>query len=100
MRWARFSILAASLLPCFAASWIVPLAENLTSPAGTHYATDLRLFNPGTQTANITLELLPNGSDAPATATKSTLAGGSLTVMTNVLSAAWGISERRGALRV
>src|SRR6266581_5497424 len=83
-----------------AEQWIVPGATNATASNGLHYATDLKLCNPGSITASVTLDLISGSADPPAGSVPQSVAPGQTLVLTNVLQSVWGLTERSGALRI
>jgi len=69
--------------------------------AGSHWRTSLWLHNPGTTTANVTLELLARGSSNPAPATAYEVVGPGETIrIPDLVAAYFGGGTAFGALRV
>jgi hypothetical protein len=83
-----------------AEQWIVPGATNASAANGLHYATDLKLCNQGSVTASVTLDLITAADDVAVGSAPQSIAPGQTLVLTNVLQAIWGLTERSGALRV
>src|SRR5436853_4016870 len=84
-------------LPQVAAEqWIVPGATNATADNGLHYATDLKLCNQGSVTASVTLDLITAPGEMAVGSAPQSIAPGQTLVLTNVLQAAWGLTERGG----
>ncbi len=96
-----FALLSAFLvtLPSAAATWTVPGLANAPGRNGTFFASELKLRNPGPETATATFALLPIVGGAAPDATRTVAAGETL-VLPNALAELFGAGDRAGAVRV
>ncbi|HEX3071666.1 MAG TPA: DUF4214 domain-containing protein [Thermoanaerobaculia bacterium] len=63
-----------------------------------NFHTDMRIFNGGTSTANVTLQYFPQGGSAPTATTQVTIAAGEVKALDNVLVKQFNLTTGNGSV--
>ena len=80
---------------------VVPSSVHKDGANGAKYRSDLRVFNPSTEAATVTLALYPGGTTTSAPATRTIALGpGGLAGLDDVLLGTFGLADAYGALRI
>jgi hypothetical protein len=80
-----------------------PVAGNVTGQNNTKFVTDMRIVNPGAETATVSLEFIqssPDGAAGPAKTRSTTVPAGGQLVLDNVTEDFLGIPGVLGAIRL
>lgn len=80
---------------------VVPSTVHKDGANNAKYRSDLRIFNPSTEAATVTLSLYPGGATTTSPVTRTLpLAGGALAGLDDVLAGTFGLFDSYGALRI